>query len=167
MISTNKVLSQVLDESTYDACAYVGTSNQPELPNFCLNTHIDCCYFAFQWQTYVYYSCVNKRRLIASVEKSNMTAGFLYDVSDEAFAILNNILYSNCSDNSDVIVSNAKIEPPSLKLDQRRKLYKDGEYNYYEEEEHKAFYQNFFYYLSEISYKLFRFLENQTRKFFY
>ncbi len=121
-ISIIKIKSQVLSLDTYDACAYVGASNRRELPEFCLETDINCCYFAFQWdKDYVYYACVNKQRLIDSVGKKNMTAAFLYESSDDVFPILNNIVYVQCADNKDVIVSPSKMVLPSLDSYQRRR----------------------------------------------
>lgn len=121
------IYSQVLSEDTYDPCAYVGTSNQPELPEFCLNTSSQCCYFAFKWDIYVYYSCINKNRLILTSKKKNMTASFIMDSADDVYPILNNIMYSNCSDNSDVVVSAVKKIPPSLGTNQRL-LFESEEY---------------------------------------
>ena len=122
-----QIKTQDSDLDLYDPCAYVGTSNQKELTDFCLKTDINCCYFAFEWKNagntpenkYVYYSCINKRRLIASTGGKNLTSNFIYDVSNESYKILNSILYVNCSDSSDVIVTKKDIEPPSLETTQR------------------------------------------------
>ena len=64
------IKTQESEDDTYDPCAYVGTSIDKELPQFCLDTHINCCYFAFEWKNtteklnhnFVYYSCINKKR---------------------------------------------------------------------------------------------------------
>ena len=89
-----------------------------------METDPNCCYFAFEWaglENSVYYTCINKKRLIKSVGKKNMTAAFIYDTSDEVFPILNNIVYVECADQKDVIVSPSKMKPPSLGVSQRRK----------------------------------------------
>lgn len=121
-LSILKIKSQVMPLETYDACAYVGASNQPDLADFCLETDPNCCYFAFEWgEQYVYYACINKVRLIDSVGKTNLTAAFLYESSDEVYPILNNIVYVKCSESKGVIVSPSKMEPPSLDTNQRRR----------------------------------------------
>lgn len=121
-----KIKSQVMPLDTYDACAYVGASNQENLTDFCLDSDPNCCYFTFEWVTateeYVYYACVNKKRLIKSVGGKNMTAAFIDNSSDEVFPILRNIVYVQCADNSDVIVSPTKMVQPSLNTYQRRRI---------------------------------------------
>lgn len=161
LISIINIKSQILGLDTYDACAYVGTSNQPELPEFCLKTDPNCCYFAFEWQDkyeYVYYACVNKKRLIDSVKKNNMTAAFLYETSDDNYKILNNIVYVECADNKGVIVSNKKkMQAPSLNVYQRRRLTQKSFQDFYEEIDentplYKKLYRKINYFFDEILY---------------
>jgi hypothetical protein len=128
------IKTQESEDDTYDPCAYVGTSIDKELPQFCLDTHINCCYFAFEWKNtteklnhnFVYYSCINKKRLLKSAnDDKNLTSAFLIDISDEAFSILSRTLYVNCTDSSDVDITKGNIIPPSMTVTQRLLIHDD------------------------------------------
>jgi len=120
------IKTKVMSEDTYDPCAYVGASNNPDLPQFCLDTDSNCCYFAFQWNNlehnYVYYTCINKQRLLDSVKQKNMTAAFIVESSDDVYPVLRNIMYVECADQEGVIVSPKKMKIPTLDYSQRRIL---------------------------------------------
>ena len=122
------IKTQESPEDSYDPCAYVGTSMDERIPQFCLDTDINCCYFAFKWKNpvnelnedFVYYSCVNKKRLLMSTfNDKNLTSSFLYDTSDETYTILSRILYVNCTDPSGVILSKSNMIPPKMSTKQR------------------------------------------------
>lgn len=97
----------------YDPCGYVGSSNNPNLPDICLSTSQDCCYLSWNYTTYVFYSCVNKNKVITRLSKTkNISMEFTQDLGDTLQPV-RRYLYSKCNDPGKFITSPAKAIPPS------------------------------------------------------
>lgn len=108
--------------SKFDPCGYVGSSNDPSLEEKCLDASPDCCFYAWQFENYVYYSCSSRSKLIAQRKDFNLTDSFIYDLQDDHLykSIASNI-YSKCNNEQDVNTHNKDREPP--KIIQYRGLY--------------------------------------------
>lgn len=108
--------------TTYDPCGYVGSSNDPQLPEHCLSTNIDCCYFSWNFTTYVYYSCVSKTKILAANSNKNLSKAFPFWLNDEILPEIDHIIFVKCSNSEGVIVSPNNQEPPNLDSILGRKL---------------------------------------------
>lgn len=97
----------------YDPCGYVGSSSNPNLPDTCLTTSDDCCYFAWKISGYVYYSCISKIKLYNNWGYNNMTFAFVNGINNpQYFETLDRLMYSKCANNTDIIESPSNQKAP-------------------------------------------------------
>jgi hypothetical protein len=97
----------------YDPCGYVGSSNDPEISDRCLEASSDCCLFIWKYYNYVYYSCSSRSKIMEIRNYYNMTDNFIYDLDDDIYNELNKITFSKCNNEDGILThSNIKIPEP-------------------------------------------------------
>jgi hypothetical protein len=103
----------ILTYSKFDPCGYVGSSNDPEIEQKCFDASPDCCFFAWSFQSYVYYSCTSKTKMLNQRSYQNLTDSMIYDLDDGLYETIRKIIYSKCN-NEDDIITNHNTEVPNV-----------------------------------------------------
>ena len=96
----------------FDPCGYVGSSNDAEISDRCLEASADCCLFIWKFNDYLYYSCSSRSKIMEIRNYYNMTDNFIYDLDDEVYNVLNKITYSKCNNEEDILTTHNKVEIP-------------------------------------------------------
>jgi hypothetical protein len=108
-------LGYILGLAGYDPCGYVGSSNDPKLPEQCLATGPDCCYMSWNYTNFLYYSCVSKTKVLSAKKGNNASWVFIQLLDGGTYDNVNHVIYSRCNDTK-AIQSPTTRTPPVLQF---------------------------------------------------